>query len=93
MVSYLIPPLNSIQFKYKYKIYNYPKDLNYKKCVGKRISRGLFRNSNGAFINADVKAGYNILKKIFPNSVSVDGIEIFGLLPQVINQNIFDIII
>ena len=65
----------------------------YKKYVGKRISRGLFKTSNGTLLNADVKVGYNIVKKIFPNSVNVDGIEIFGLLPQVINQNIFDNII
>ncbi len=61
--------------------------------VGKRIKRGLFRTSNGTIINADVNAGYNIMKKAFPNSVSVDGIEAFGLMPQVIYQNIYDNII
>ena len=66
---------------------------HHKKYIGKRISRGLFRTSNGTIINADVNAGYNILKKAFPNAVSVDGIEAFGLMPQVIDQNIFDIII
>ena len=66
---------------------------HHKKYVGKRISRGLFRTSNGTLINADVNAGYNIMKKVFPNSVKVDGIEVFGLIPQVIYQNIFDTII
>ena len=33
------------------------------------------------------------MKKIFPNSVKVDGIEAFGLMPQVIYQNIVDTII
>ena len=66
---------------------------HHKKYVGKRISRGLFKTSNGTLINADVNAGYNIMKKIFPNSVSVDGIQTFGLLTQKINQNIFDNII
>ena len=66
---------------------------HHKKYVGKRISRGLFRSSNGTLINADVNAGYNIMKKVFPNSVKVDGIEAFGLMPQVIYQNIFDTII
>ena len=66
---------------------------HHKKYVGKRISRGLFRTSNGTLINADVNAGYNIMKKVFPNSVKVDGIEAFGLMPQVIYQNIFDTII
>ncbi len=63
------------------------------KYLGRRISRGLFRTSNGTIINADVNAGYNIMKKAFPNSVSVDGIEAFGLMPQVIYQNIYDNII
>jgi hypothetical protein len=31
--------------------------------LGKRIKRGLFRTSNGTFINADVNASYNIMKK------------------------------
>ena len=66
---------------------------HHKKYVGKRISRGLFRTSNGTLINADVNAGYNIMKKVFPNSVKVDGIEAFGLMPHVIYQNIFDTII
>jgi putative transposase len=66
---------------------------HHKKYTGKRISRGLFRTSNGTLINADVNAGYNIMKKAFPNAVSVDGIEAFGLMPQIIYHNIFDIII
>ena len=66
---------------------------HHKKYIGKRISRGLFRTSNGTLINADVNASYNIMKKVFPNSVKVDGIEVFGLIPQVIYQNIFDTII
>ncbi len=66
---------------------------HHKRYIGKRISRGLFRTSNGTLINADVNAGYNIMKKAFPNSVKVDGIEAFGLMPQVIYQKIFDTII
>ncbi|MFX1258330.1 MAG: RNA-guided endonuclease InsQ/TnpB family protein [Promethearchaeota archaeon] len=61
--------------------------------LGRRISRGLFRASNGTIINADVNAGYNILKKAFPNSISVDGIEAFGLMPQIIQHNLVDTII
>ena len=66
---------------------------HHKKYVGKRISRGLFRTSNGRLINADINAGYNIMKKAFPNAISVDGIEAFGLMPQIIQQNIVDTII
>jgi len=48
---------------------------------GKRISRGLFRSSNGTIINADVNAGYNIMKKALPNAISADGIEDVGFHP------------
>lgn len=58
--------------------------------VGKRISRGLFKTSKGVIINADVNGAYNIMKKGFPNTVSVDGIEAFGLMPQILQQNIVD---
>ena len=61
--------------------------------VGKRISRGLFKTSKGVLLNADVNGAYNIMKKAFPNAISVDGIEAFGLMPQIIQQNIVDIII
>jgi len=60
------------------------------KYLGKRIYRGLFRTSNGRFLNADVNGAFNIMKKAFPNSVSVDGIEAFGLMPQILQQNIVD---
>ena len=63
------------------------------KYMGKRVSRGLFRTSKGKFINADVNGAYNIMKKAFPNAISADGIEAFGLMPQIIQQNIVDIII
>ncbi len=66
---------------------------HHKKYKGKRISRGLFRTSNGTLINADVNAGYNIMKKTFPNAISVDGIKVLGLMPQIIQQNIVDTII
>ena len=47
------------------------KDMYDKK---RRIYRGLFRSNQGVLINADVNAGYQILKKVFPNEFS-DGIE------------------
>jgi len=65
----------------------------HKSYLGKRIKRGLFRSANKTILNADVNAGYNIMKKAFPNAISVDGIEAFGLMPQIIQQNIVDIII
>jgi len=65
----------------------------HEKYAGKRISRGLFKTSKGIILNADVNGAYNIMKKAFPNAISVDGIEAFGLMPQIIQQNIVDIII
>ena len=47
------------------------KDVYNKK---RRIYRGLFRSNQGVLINADVNAGYQIMKKVFPNELS-DGIE------------------
>jgi len=49
--------------------------------AGKRFTRGLFKTKLGVIINADVNAGYNIIKKAFPNADSVDGIEGVGLHP------------
>ncbi|MFX1258409.1 MAG: RNA-guided endonuclease InsQ/TnpB family protein [Promethearchaeota archaeon] len=61
--------------------------------VGKRIKRGLFKTSDGTIINADVNGAYNIMKKTFPNAIPVDGIEAFGLMPQIMYEKIFDTII
>ena len=41
---------------------------------GKRIHRGLFKSSNGRFINADVNGSYNILLKCMPNAFNADGV-------------------
>jgi putative transposase len=48
---------------------------------GKRISRGLFRSSNGRIINADVNGSYNIIRKVFSESFKgyLNGNEIEGL--------------
>jgi len=53
----------------------------HKNYAGKRINRGLFRSKKGTILNADVNAGYNIIKKVVPNAVLVDGIEGIGLYP------------
>jgi len=50
-------------------------EIKYHKTYrGERISRGLFRTSNGKIINADVNGAYNILRKGIPEAF-VDGIE------------------
>ena len=53
------------------------------KYAGKRVKRGLFKSHNGTIINADVNAGYNIMKKAFPNSITDDGIQGLVLNPQI----------
>jgi len=53
----------------------------HKKYAGKRINRGIFKSQKGILINADVNAGYNIIKKAVPNAISADGIEGVGLHP------------
>ncbi|WXG40291.1 MAG: transposase [Candidatus Freyarchaeum deiterrae] len=55
---------------------------------GKRISRGLFRSSEGVLINADVNAAYNIIRKAFPEAFA-DGIEGVGLHPVRMDLNMF----
>jgi putative transposase len=42
--------------------------------AGSRISRGLFRASDGRLIHADVNASFNIIRKAIPNAFA-DGIE------------------
>ncbi|MFW9879755.1 MAG: IS200/IS605 family accessory protein TnpB-related protein [Candidatus Thorarchaeota archaeon] len=63
----------------------------HEKYAGKRVSQGLFRTSKGIIINADVNGAHSIMKKSFPNAISVDVVEAFGLMPQIIQQNIVDI--
>jgi len=53
----------------------------HKKYAGKRVNRGLFKTQKGLLINADVNAGYNIIKKVIPKAVSANGIEGVGLHP------------
>ena len=50
----------------------------------RRVYRGLFRSNQGILINADVNAGYQIMKKVFPNEFS-DGIEGVVLHPVRVN--------
>ena len=57
----------------------------HEKYKGKRISRGLFRASDGRIINSDVNGAYNIMRKAIPNVQFTDGIEGFVLHPQCAN--------
>lgn len=37
---------------------------------GKRVERGLYRASDGRFINADLNGAYNIIRKVAPDAFS-----------------------
>lgn len=47
----------------------------HKKYTGRRVNIGLFKSKKRILINADVNGAYNILRKVFPKAISVDGIE------------------
>ena len=54
------------------------------KYMGRRVKRGLFRTSTGHFINADVNASYNIIKKAVPKAFA-NGIEDVAVHPILIS--------
>lgn len=54
---------------------------HHKTYVGKRIKRGIFKTANDILINADVNAGYNIIKKAILKAFDADKIEGVALHP------------
>jgi len=52
------------------------KHQNYK---GKRVKRGLFCSANGFYINADINASYNIIRKVAPKAF--EGVEAVVVQP------------
>ena len=57
------------------------------KYCGRRIKRGLFKSSDGTFINADLNGSYNIGRKVFPEEFDSEGIEGVGLHPIKVPQD------
>ena len=49
--------------------------VHHDRYLGRRIKRGMFRSSENILINADVNAGYNIMKKVIPNVFQTNGTE------------------
>ena len=47
---------------------------------GKRIKRGLFKDSKGRLLNSDVNGSGNIIRKVAPKAFA-DGVEALGLMP------------
>jgi len=48
---------------------------------GKRVKRGLYRASNGRYINADSNGSYNIIRKVAPDAFGLEGVEDFAVHP------------
>ncbi len=48
---------------------------------GKRVKRGLYRASNGRYINADINGAYNIIRKVAPDAFGTEGVEDFVVHP------------
>ncbi len=42
---------------------------------GKRVKRGLYRASNGRYINADINGAGNIIRKVAPDAFGSEGVE------------------
>ena len=53
----------------------------HKKYMGRRISRGLFKASNGRIINADVNAAFNMIRKIVPE-FTVEKVDVKKITPR-----------
>jgi putative transposase len=49
--------------------------------LGKRVKRGLFQSSLGTKINADVNGSLQIVRKVFPNAYTTEGIASAALAP------------
>ena len=54
------------------------------KFSGKRVKRGLYKTGDGSVINADINGSLNIIKKVIPNVIITDGIQVCGT-PVVVN--------
>jgi putative transposase len=48
---------------------------------GKRVERGLYRASNGRYINADMNGAGNIIRKVAPDAFGSEGVEDFAVHP------------
>ncbi|MFW9818703.1 MAG: hypothetical protein ACFFE5_03755 [Candidatus Thorarchaeota archaeon] len=42
--------------------------------MSKRFNRGIFKTKKGILINADLNGAYNIIRKLFANTISADEI-------------------
>ena len=58
-----------------------PRDETKHTFSGKRVKRGLYRASNGRYINADINGAGNIIRKVAPDAFGSEGVEDFVVHP------------
>jgi putative transposase len=58
-----------------------PNDETKHTFSGKRVKRGLYRASNGRYINADINGAGNIIRKVAPDAFGSEGVEDFVVHP------------
>lgn len=51
------------------------------KFSGRRVKRGLYKTGCGQLINADINGSLNIIRKVFPNAFTVEGIVSAAVAP------------
>lgn len=56
--------------------------IKHSSYLGKRVKRGLFQSSNGTKINADINGSLQIVRKVFPNAFSAEGIASAAVAPM-----------
>lgn len=51
------------------------------KFSGRRVKRGLYKTATGKLINADINGSLNIVRKVFPNAFTAEGIVSAAVTP------------
>jgi putative transposase len=51
------------------------------KFSGRRVKRGLYKTASGKLINADINGSLNIVRKVFPNAFTAEGIVSAAVAP------------
>ncbi|MDO9592096.1 MAG: transposase, partial [Erysipelotrichaceae bacterium] len=57
---------------------------------GTRIHRGLYRSKDGTLVNADVNGAANIIRKVYPQALSAEGVAGLVTAPLVITRSILN---
>src|SRR6266699_6213343 len=63
----------------------HPNDDTKHSFSGKRVKRGLYRASDGRYINADINGAYNMIRKVAPDAFGPEGVEDGRVPPYVVH--------